>query len=479
MKTRVIWRRLLALAIFGMTVSGAPLKRPSTEHRVYFEHSPNELHVYKLYGRIDGRTIMILGGIQGDEPGGFLSADLYPDLVLEKGNLIVIPRANFHSIILNNRGVNGDMNRRFENKEPVDIDDQIVQIIKNLMAESDMLLNLHDGWGFYRETYIDEWRNPRRFGQSIIADAAVYFNGRDTLYLKKMTEQVIRQVNAKIENSEHHLRFMNTDTFNPRTDFPEQRKSATYYALSQFGIPAFGLESSKNLEDNELKIRYHNYSINAFMDLLGIEPEYPAVICEPPRLIYVLISINDQHPIMIDGSSPLRINKGDRVKVTHIQSNYARGLSCDFVGYGSDNDFQRTFTISKDTRLVIKKDSQSIAAIELITSPAATSRMVYIFEVNNSVTAISHDETLSLKRSDRFKIVNVAMEGLDPSKVEVNLKGYVPPTAKNTGEDRGYWIRAGQLTWKKYSLNGQGKIYPIVVSLGDREISRAFIAIED
>jgi hypothetical protein len=30
---------------------------------------------------------------------------------LKKGNLIVVPRANFYSIIMNDRGPNGDMNR--------------------------------------------------------------------------------------------------------------------------------------------------------------------------------------------------------------------------------------------------------------------------------------------------------------------------------------------------------------------------------
>ena len=40
--------------------------------------------------------MLIIGGIQGDEPGGFLSADSYADIKLDKGNLIVIPRTNFY-----------------------------------------------------------------------------------------------------------------------------------------------------------------------------------------------------------------------------------------------------------------------------------------------------------------------------------------------------------------------------------------------
>lgn len=179
---------LIGLIISWQVASGltAEIKRPSREHEVYFENTPNELHVYKFYGRFDGNTIFILGGIQGDEPGGYLSADLYPDLVLDRGNLIVVPRANFHSIILNKRGVNGDMNRRFDRKQSTDIEDQIVAIIKQLMSESDLFLNLHDGSGFYSKTYIDKNRNPYCYGQSIIADAdQVVLNG-DTLKLEEM-----------------------------------------------------------------------------------------------------------------------------------------------------------------------------------------------------------------------------------------------------------------------------------------------------
>ncbi|MCK4715331.1 MAG: hypothetical protein KAT54_00855, partial [Candidatus Marinimicrobia bacterium] len=223
---------------FSQIIYSAPKERPYRENLTYFKNTPNQLDVYRLYGRNDGNTIFILGGIQGDEPGGFLSADLYPNLVLEKGNLIVIPRANFHSIIKNNRGVNGDMNRRFDSDKPKDIDDQIVEIIKELIGESDLFLNLHDGWGFYSNTYINKNRNPRRFGQSIIADASEYIIEQDTIHLERMAHTVLEKVNRRISNPDHHLHFMNTRTLITDTKFPEQKKSATYFALTQFGIPA-------------------------------------------------------------------------------------------------------------------------------------------------------------------------------------------------------------------------------------------------
>ncbi len=36
---------------------------------------------------------MLNGGIEGNEPGGFLSADLYADISQFKGNPSVVPRA--------------------------------------------------------------------------------------------------------------------------------------------------------------------------------------------------------------------------------------------------------------------------------------------------------------------------------------------------------------------------------------------------
>ncbi|MBD3275019.1 MAG: hypothetical protein GF372_06885, partial [Candidatus Marinimicrobia bacterium] len=80
---------LLSGFISTLAAEPADIERPSRKHEVYFRNTPNELNVYKLYGRFDGKTALIIGGIQGDEPGGFLSADLYPNLVLEKGNLII------------------------------------------------------------------------------------------------------------------------------------------------------------------------------------------------------------------------------------------------------------------------------------------------------------------------------------------------------------------------------------------------------
>lgn len=80
---------IINLSLLFMYQGNAQGKR---ENLVYFPNTPYELNIYKIYDMRPGKTLMLIGGIQGNEPGGFLSADLYADMSLSKGDLIVVPR---------------------------------------------------------------------------------------------------------------------------------------------------------------------------------------------------------------------------------------------------------------------------------------------------------------------------------------------------------------------------------------------------
>lgn len=61
------------------------------------------------------------------------------------------------------------MNRLFD-KAPNDWQGDIVNKIKEYMKESDIFLNLHDGWGFHYPEHINWHKSPDRFGYSVIVD---------------------------------------------------------------------------------------------------------------------------------------------------------------------------------------------------------------------------------------------------------------------------------------------------------------------
>jgi hypothetical protein len=466
--------------------------RAKRENIVYFPNTAYELNVYKIYGKKPGKTLMLIGGIQGNEPGGFLSADLYADMSLMRGNLIVVPRANFYSILLNHRGPHGDMNRKFAaNPKTMSMDDKIVSILKQLIAESDYLLNLHDGSGYYHPTYISRWRNPSLFGQSIIADCECYrVPGQDgVLRLGEMARRVVEEINRGITNELHRFHFNNTRTDEPDSIHREQTKSATYYALTKHHIPAFGVETSKFLPSIDLKVRYHNLAINAFMRLFGIVPEQPRFFLDSPELKYLVVSINGQIPIVIRDQEALHITNGDTINIAHVEANYERGLSVDILGYGSLNDFRKDISINRDTKLLIRKDNKVFAAILIQASPDRGGRMStlthtmvshFIVEVDGRKRLIENGETLEIIRGDSLKVIDILPKSLArQGEVIVNFKGFVGNWKNNTGEDRGYSIDTAHDLLKRYSIHGKRRLYRIVVFHGKEIRGTMFVSIAE
>lgn len=465
-------------------------------HSVFFEDTDHELNVYKIYGKKQGNTLLLIGGIQGDEPGGFLSADHYADISLLKGNLIVVPRANFQSIVLNRRKINEDMNRKFAVDYKSNYEAKIVAILKKLIAESNCLLNLHDGSGFFSETWEGHDRNPKQYGQSIIADCELYVNPETEkdVNLGDMARTACEKINKNIENPLYRFCFNNHRTSKKNSLHKEQRKSATFYALYTCGIPAFGIETSKSLP-LELKVRHHNFAINAFMELLGIVPETPGINLDVPELKYLIISVNNALPIAVKNQQTLYVNSGDSVTISHVEANYERGLSADIIGYGTINDMRKEIKIKGSTRIAVRKDyypcgsvylalnngqnSSSHGGIFVINTPALSpSFLAYKVKINNKERMCPNYDHLKLTMGDTFEIVDVITGMGDPSDMVVNLKGYVGNKQNNSGEDRGYIVNTAKDLWKRYSLNKKGKTYQVVVIHENKTVGKLFIDLE-
>ena len=493
MKRRVPTFRKVFLSLVGaMILTWAAFPSPAfskREHLVYFPNTAYELNIYKIKGKKPGKTLMLIGGIQGNEPGGFLSADLYADMRLEKGNLVVVPRANFYSIITNQRGPNGDLNRKFNLEDNAStVEDQIVSILKKLINDSDYLLNLHDGAGYYHPTYIDKWRNPTLFGQSIVADCEEYRIPGSTKSIKlgEMARKILKEVNPHINGDLYKFHFMDTRTDAEDSPHREQRGSATYYALTKHHIPAFGVETSKFLPSIDLKVLYHNMVINAFMKHFGIIPESPGLNLDPPVLKYLVVAINGQTPIVVESNQALELRAGDMISVTHIEANYERGLSLDILGYGGVNDLGKDYAIFRDTSILVRKDNHKVAEIpvritekgsgEESRTTSLTRKIDYlVIEAKGLRLLLANGETLHLVRGEELKIVDVLPRAPFSSGVKVNFKGFVGDPSNNTGEDRGFSINTGSDLMERFSLDGKGEAYEIVVTQGETLLGRGIV----
>ncbi|THB74749.1 MAG: hypothetical protein D3926_21340 [Desulfobacteraceae bacterium] len=485
---RMLYILVVSLILFPVT---AALGQKKT-HTVFFEGRENELHVYRINGEEPGKTLLIIGGIQGDEPGGFLAADLYADFSLRRGNLIVVPRANFPSILKQERQINQDMNRKFTDDHASNYEAEVVDVLKRLICESDCFLNLHEGSGIYSPKWEGPMRNPKRYGQSIIADASILKTDKtgQPVNLEQMALAVVEKINRQIKKQVYRFHFNNHRTDDTDSLHKEQRASATYYATQTCKIPAFGIESSKSLP-LEQKIRQHIWAINGFMELLDIQPETPGVNLKQPDLEFMIISVNDSVPIVVGKMQRLSINRGDEIRVHDIVTNYDRGLSVDVIGVGNEfNDMKRTLKIMEPTRIVAKKDFYACGSVFIdlddkgvkaapplkVTRARQSNELKYKFKINGKTVIVENYGRVNLQRGDRLMIEDVISGPADPSEYIVNFKGFVGNRSNNTGEDRGYVIDTSKdILMAKYSINKKGLRYYVLITLGGKEVGKVFV----
>lgn len=172
--------------------------------------TPYETEIMFKQGFKPGGTSLVLGGIHGDEPSGYIIAHKLADSKMIQGKMIVIPEVNKQAVKRRRRKYERtDFNRTFlstkpeENKHP--IAKEVVNVIKKY--KPDVLLNLHE--------------NMKCGGYAIFYDS------------KRMdgtVSEVLSEINKK--------------GMNFRTNSKPMQTTATYIA-EKMGCDAYGLEVPK------------------------------------------------------------------------------------------------------------------------------------------------------------------------------------------------------------------------------------------
>lgn len=226
---------------------------------------------FKKDSNVKENTLLVIGGIHGDEPGGYFAPSvLVKYYEITKGSVWVVPNLNFDSIVENKRGIYGDMNRKFSFIKKTDEDYESVNKIKELILDKnvDLVLNLHDGYGFYRHQYENSIFNPNAWGQTTIIDQEK-INGLGKFgNLDEIAKKVNSSLNKDYLFEDHH----SFSVKNTKTKFKDEQQqlSLTYFAVTN-NKPAFAIETSKNITDLTQKVIYQLKSIEEFMNIMGIE----------------------------------------------------------------------------------------------------------------------------------------------------------------------------------------------------------------
>ncbi len=213
----------------------APSLWAAKRHKIHIQLPQKPFEYFIKKGKLPGKRLLVIGGIHGNEIGAYKSADLLVDTQIQKGELIIVPRSNFISILAKTRGYNGDMNRKFEKISPDDPDFIYVTALKELILQTrpDVVISMHDGVGFHRT-------NPIHWGQCVVIDERRFGN----FELEKKANIIIEKANRTLLPREQ-LTLYNTYTFS-KNIHKEQKLALTGWCLKQ-GIEAYCIESSRNL----------------------------------------------------------------------------------------------------------------------------------------------------------------------------------------------------------------------------------------
>ena len=180
-------------------------KTLNSASHIFFKGTIQETPVYYLSGRDPKPVLLVFAGIHGDESAGYLTADRYLNLKLRKGTIILVPRLNSPAVHFGTRGgFTKDMNRLFDLTETAagnNPDIKTVNLAKHLINQADYVLNLHQGTGFYSPVWVNNQRNPLRWGQANVIDAPTFNlpDGRK-MELEKFARNVARASNTRISN---------------------------------------------------------------------------------------------------------------------------------------------------------------------------------------------------------------------------------------------------------------------------------------
>jgi len=389
-------------------------------------------------GVLDNNTLLIAGGIQGDEPGGFMSAALLSThYKILKGSVWIMPNLNFYSIITRERGSFGDMNRKFGYLPKNDPDYKTIQRIKKYILDPHvkLILHLHDGSGFYRPTYIDSMHQPLRWGQASVIDQKILNNVSQYNDSYNISEEIVAHINKHLLKKKDKFRTKNTHTrFRKTYEETEMAKSLTYYAVTH-GKASFGNESSKTLTIAQ-RVYYKILAIEKYMDIMGIQyvREFPLT------LLGVKHALDDDNSITFTDTNITIPLKNLRNIQTYFPVN-KNGV----IKYLPSNPLIKI--IKHHDIYTIYYGNRRVTRLKADYMEHSNSHAKITFQIDGKKQKVNLGDTIKVNKN--FLVI-------DEKKFRVNVIGYTNrsgiETNKKISKDK---------FMRRYSIDTKGKIYRV------------------
>ncbi len=173
-------------------------------------------------------AILIIAGTHGNELAGIRATQYLKDNIkIERGTLIIIPRANILACDKNVRNFPSDvnLNRVYPGKSEGNEVERLAYKIFDLAKryDIDLLVDLHESIEFYKN-------NSQNYGQTLVIDS-------NDDYLFNLSSSIVEEMNKGIFDNNNKYQVL----------VKPIEGSAAYSAYYQLNIPAFTFETCRKL----------------------------------------------------------------------------------------------------------------------------------------------------------------------------------------------------------------------------------------
>ena len=215
--------------------------------RTILEGTSYETLLYIVESPLEGPVIMVIGGIHGNEPAGYMAAESISSWAIDRGMLLVISRANVPAIKEGVRTVDGyrDLNRSFPGDWDGEKSDLIAAAIVAIMDEfrPDWVVDLHEALSCERH-------QPGMLGQSFIYPCEA--ESLDIVYT------LLTSINHTIYDEEDHFLLLRG-----------MAGGSAIEAGLALGSDVIIIETCMQMPINE-RVRYHRQVVSSLLYILGV-----------------------------------------------------------------------------------------------------------------------------------------------------------------------------------------------------------------
>jgi len=256
--TYVGWRWLYG-AVLSALLLGAAMADSRVEPAGFIaEDTPWETPYYVVDSGIEGPTVLITGGVHGNEPAGFRAAEQIRHWPIVRGKLVIVPLANVPGLRKDTRYLPGvdedlkDLNRNFpKGLKTTEVPrGELALALWSLVRETapDWMLDLHEGTDFNIS------HQPKKGKKRSVGSSIIHFENERTT---PIVTEMLAVVNATVEREDRK--------YVPLKRGPISGSLARAAALVLPECEGMILETTIRDQPISLRSRQHRMMVNSFL----------------------------------------------------------------------------------------------------------------------------------------------------------------------------------------------------------------------